>query len=107
KPKAKPEVRVITPATQYRVSEVAAVPVTKFLVVSGVLTNDSDRKPEIDLKVELHKDSKLLYACEGSETLAPNPGKTMRFQITCREVDAASVPPGVTYVVRATEVRLE
>ena len=104
-PQRKPITRELVPVHDQRVIELSQVSITEHLVVSGMLVNDSDRAPKIDLELQLFKDSKLLYRCNGSETLTPNPRKSMRFQIDCHEIKTKDVPPGIEFQVRLREVQ--
>jgi hypothetical protein len=103
-PQRKP-IRELIPVKDQRVAELSQVSITEHLVVSGMLLNDSDRTPKIDLELQLFKESKLLYRCNGSETLKPNPRKSMRFQIDCREIRTKDVPPGIEFQIQLREIQ--
>jgi len=94
-------------ATDYVVTDVERIPITRVVTVSGSVQNNSDSKSDINLTLELVRNDKLIYRCHGFNHYLPNPHMAMRFQIECPEVDTEKVPGDIQYVVKAAIVTQE
>jgi hypothetical protein len=99
KASASTEVINIVPTTDFVVSSVAPIPITRDLVVSGQVQNKSNDQPDVSLTLQIRKNATLLYECRDTVESSPTPGKSLRFQIACPEVDPQRLPADATFHV--------
>lgn len=78
------------------VSDLALLEITKSGGVRGILRNDSKRKiNSFRANLEFLKQNEILFSCSETVMVDVESGKSARFQLLCKEVDRAALPPDV------------
>ena len=86
-------------------SNVAVVPFTKHLTVTGVLTNRGSRKFESAwLEMSVAQDGKVMYRCSNWYDAEILPNAFVEFQTRCEEVESTNLPSSARVTVAALGV---
>jgi len=84
--------------TDLKIHDLTQSPLTEELTVIGRITNSSARtyRP-VFVDLEIFSGKSLMYRCRQSDMSYVPPKSTVNFQMSCPDVKASKLPPGVTF----------
>jgi hypothetical protein len=93
------------PSTSVEIKDVENLPVAKEVTVAALMTNNASQDVFVDIELTLSQGTRVLYTCTRSASRTPGPGKSLRIQVSCPEVEKQSLPSEVSYSLKVQHVR--